>query len=82
MSKAIILTFLLVGFTQSSFAAQETSVCSDKEKIGVVSITGASNLSDVTQQLNAKADNFGASSFRIVSAGGKNRMYGVAELYK
>ncbi|HCD1366843.1 YdgH/BhsA/McbA-like domain containing protein [Raoultella terrigena] len=82
MSKKIILTFLLVAFAQSSFAAQETSVCSDKEKLGFVSITGASNLSDVTQQLNTKADNVGASSFRIISAGGKNRMYGVAEIYK
>lgn len=50
--------------------------------MGIVSITGASNLSDFTQQLNAKADNFGAPSVRIVSAGGKNRMYGVSELYK
>ncbi|MEN3751738.1 DUF1471 domain-containing protein [Mangrovibacter sp. SLW1] len=39
-------------------------------------------MADVTQTLQEKAQAAGASSFKIISAGGDNQYFGVAELYK
>lgn len=74
-----ILALSAVSF--GSFAAQEVNT-SNQNAIGYVSVTGADTLEDLTAQLSKKADEAGASSFRIVSAGGEDQMMGVAELYK
>lgn len=51
------------------------------QKIGVVSVSGASNLSALENELASKAAASGASSYRIISAGGQNKLYGTAEIF-
>ncbi|MBI3309722.1 multiple stress resistance protein BhsA [Serratia quinivorans] len=80
----IFATALLL--TTASFA----SVAADQpanqpvagaQKIGVVSVSGASNLSALENELASKAAASGASSYRIISAGGQNKLYGTAEIF-
>ncbi|CAI2508270.1 YdgH/BhsA/McbA-like domain containing protein [Serratia ficaria] len=49
---------------------------------GVVSAGHATTLSGLEAKLAAKADAQGASSYRIVSAGGNNMLSGTAVIYK
>jgi len=44
--------------------------------------TNGNDLSGLQGKLAAKAAQEGASSYRIVSAGGENHLYGTAEIYK
>lgn len=54
---------------------------SEGQKMGTVSVSGASTLESLNAQLQEKAEQAGASSIRIISAGGDNKMFGVAEMY-
>ncbi|MBO1916184.1 DUF1471 domain-containing protein [Providencia rettgeri] len=47
---------------------------------GYVSVTGAVSVNDLTAQL--KLMKAGATSFRVISAGGENSMSGTAAIYK
>ncbi|WP_431224785.1 multiple stress resistance protein BhsA [Serratia sp. L9] len=72
--------------TTASFATiaadQATSQpAADAQKIGVVSVSGASNLSALEAELASKAAASGANSYRIISAGGQNKLYGTAEIF-
>ncbi|CAI0816974.1 Multiple stress resistance protein BhsA precursor [Serratia grimesii] len=49
---------------------------------GVVSAGHATTLSSLEAKLAAKADAQGASSYRIISAGGNNMLSGTAVIYK
>ncbi|HGM5000331.1 TPA: YdgH/BhsA/McbA-like domain containing protein [Serratia marcescens] len=49
---------------------------------GVVSAGHATTLSSLEKKLAAKADAQGASSYRIISAGGNNMLSGTAIIYK
>jgi len=76
---AIALT--TVSFT--SFAADlVNSEPQQQEKIGVISASGASNLSSLEAKLAEKADQAGAKSFRITSASGDNKLHGTAVIYQ
>jgi multiple stress resistance protein BhsA len=44
--------------------------------------TNSGDLSTLQGKLAAEAAQQGASSYRIVSAGGESHMYGTAEIYK
>lgn len=75
------LTMATASF--SSLAATEVIQAPDHaQKIGVISATSSNDLSSLERNLNAKADEAGASSFRIISASGDNHLHGTAELYK
>ena len=52
------------------------------EKVGTVSASGAMTLSGLNEELAQKAEQAGASSYRIIAAGGENQLHGVAEIYK
>lgn len=78
MIKHIVLfTVLFTSFSMSTFAAEQHS-----KKMGVVSVTGASTLDELTRNIEKKAAESGASSFKITSAGGGNKLYGTAVLYR
>ncbi|MBP6122004.1 MULTISPECIES: YdgH/BhsA/McbA family protein [Providencia] len=64
-----------------SMAAEEVQH-SSQPATGYVSVTGAVSVNDLTAQLAKKADEAGATSFRVISAGGENEMNGVAAIYK
>lgn len=82
--KAILITTLVMGFISASAAsaAQEINRADGKEKIGVVSASNAYTLDELSDVLSRKADEQGATSFKILSTTGDNRLHGVAEIYK
>lgn len=82
-STVLILSALLSLFTiNSAFSAQAISSDAGKEKIGVVSASGATTLDELVAKLAGQADKEGASSFKVLSTTGKNKLHGVAEIYK
>lgn len=82
--KALLITTLVMGFisVNTTSAAQEIYYADGKEKIGVVSASNAYTLDDLSNALSRKADEQGATSFKILSTTGNNRLHGVAEIYK
>ncbi|HGD3635062.1 DUF1471 domain-containing protein [Klebsiella aerogenes] len=82
--KAILITTLVMGFisVSAASAAQEINRADGKEKIGVVSASNAYTLDELSDVLSRKADEQGATSFKILSTTGDNRLHGVAEIYK
>ncbi|EIX9749326.1 MULTISPECIES: DUF1471 domain-containing protein [Klebsiella pneumoniae complex] len=82
--KALLIATLVMGFisVSSASAAQEINHADGKEKIGVVSASNAYTLDELSDALSRKADEQGATSFKILSTTGNNRLHGVAEIYK
>ncbi|EML2681091.1 DUF1471 domain-containing protein [Klebsiella michiganensis] len=82
--KSLLIISLVVGFitVNAASAAQEISHADGKEKLGVVTASNAYTLDDLSNALSRKADEQGATSFKILSTTGKNRLHGVAEIYK
>jgi len=82
--KSLLITSLVMGFiaVNAASAAQEINHADGKQKIGVVSASNAYTLEELSDVLSRKADGEGATSFKILSTTGNNRMHGVAEIYK
>lgn len=82
--KALLITTLVMGFisVNAAFAAQEINHADGKEKMGVISASNAYTLDELSDVLSRKADEQGATSFKILSTTGDNRLRGVAEIYK
>ncbi|AWF34878.1 multiple stress resistance protein BhsA [Klebsiella oxytoca] len=82
--KALLITTLVMGVVSvnAASAAQEINHTDGKQKIGVVSASNAYTLDDLSNSLSRKADEQGATSFKILSTTGNNRLHGVAEIYK
>ena len=82
--KALLIATLVMGFisVSSASAALEINHADGKEKIGVVSASNAYTLDELSDALSRKADGQGATSFKILSTTGNNRLHGVAEIYK
>lgn len=82
--KALLIATLVMGSisANAAFAAQEINHADGKEKIGVVSASNAYTLDGLSNALSRKADEQGATSFKILSTSGNNRLHGVAEIYK
>ncbi|WP_413492678.1 YdgH/BhsA/McbA-like domain containing protein [Morganella psychrotolerans] len=81
MSAIIPAVLALSAVSFGSMAATEVQD-STSVPAGVVSVSNVDTLANVTAALSKKADEAGASSFRIISAGGENLMTGTAEIYK
>lgn len=81
--KIFATAVLLTSASFASIAAEQitSQPAADAQKIGVVSVSGASNLSALETELASKAAASGANSYRIVSAGGQNKLYGTAEIF-
>lgn len=82
--KALLITTLVMGFisVNAASAAQEINHADGKEKMGVISASNAYTLDELSDVLSRKADEQGATSFKILSTTGYNRLHGVAEIYK
>ncbi|QCR36676.1 YdgH/BhsA/McbA-like domain containing protein [Nissabacter sp. SGAir0207] len=81
--KIALAALALTSASFGAFAAQQVGQApADAQPIGTVSATSSLNLSDLESQLAQKADEQGATSYRIISASGNNHLYGNAELYK
>lgn len=82
--KMILSTVILSFASVSSFAAMEiTMKPQGMNHIGTVSdSSGATTLSQLNTNLEAKAEAAGAKSYRIIAAGGNNTYFGTAIIYK
>lgn len=80
--KTTLLLLATLLTINSALAVNVTNDINGKEKIGVVSAQGAYSLDRLTEKLADKAAAEGASSMKIISAGGENKLYGVAEIYR
>ncbi|BEH73294.1 MULTISPECIES: DUF1471 domain-containing protein [Enterobacterales] len=82
--KSLLITSLVMRFTavNAASAAQEIDHADGKEKMGVASASNAYTLDDLSNALSRKADEQGATSFKILSTTGNNRLHGVAEIYQ
>lgn len=82
--KALLITTLVMGIisVNTASAAQEINQVDGKQKIGVVSASNVYTLDELSNELSRKADEQGATSFKILSTTGKNKLQGVAEIYK
>jgi len=82
--KALLITTLVMGIisVNTASSAQEINQVDGKQKIGVVSASNVYTLDELSNELSRKADEQGATSFKILSTTGKNKLHGVAEIYK
>ncbi|MTD29352.1 multiple stress resistance protein BhsA [Erwinia sorbitola] len=84
--KTIKMTLAAIALTSVSFAGFAAELVNaepvQQQQVGVISASGASNLSSLESQLSAKADQAGAKSFRITSAVGDNKLHGTAVIYQ
>lgn len=82
--KALLITTLVMGIisVNAASAAQEINDADGKQKFGVVSASDVYTLDELSNELSRKADEQGATSFKILSTTGKNKLHGVAEIYK
>lgn len=79
---AVAATLSLASF--ASFAAQNVSEqpADHAQKIGVITANGHTNLDSLESSLANQAKLAGASSYRITSVTGNNRMSASAVIYK
>ena len=87
MKKYLTLLVLAGSLASASFSAWSAESLSRNDTgqlrpAGTVSVTGAANLDDLQAKLAEKAKDEGASGFVVNSAGGENRMFGTATIYK
>lgn len=83
--KYLFLAFSVIATvfsTGTAFSADLISNDSGKVKIGVVSVSNAGTLDELIAKLSDKADKKGASSFKVLSTTGNNKLHGVAEIYR
>lgn len=79
-----VAALIISTLSFSVFAAQEVThnTMQHGEKIGVVSASGATTLSELENKLSAKAEAAGASTYKVTSASGYNLMHGTADIYR
>ncbi|RTG47063.1 multiple stress resistance protein BhsA [Serratia marcescens] len=81
--KMTIAAIALASVSFGSFAAELVNAQpADLQKAGVVTVSGASDLSSLENKLAAKADAAGAKAFTITSTSGNNLMHATAVIYK
>jgi len=84
--KNITMTLAAIALATVSFstlaATEVQSAPAGQQSIGMVSASSNAAMSGLQSELNAKAAQAGASSYRIIGASGNNQLYGTAELYK
>lgn len=81
--KTLALAAVLSSLSFASFAAVEVQATpADQHKVGTIAASAGPNLASLEEQLSQKADEMGATSFRITSVSGPNNLHGTAVIYK
>lgn len=82
--KSAAIAIALSALSFGAFAAQPVSQAQAESmnKIGTVSVDGASTLDGLEAKLAAKAAEAGASGYSITSANTNNKISGTAVIYK
>ncbi|MFU9135274.1 peroxide/acid stress response protein YhcN [Erwinia tasmaniensis] len=80
ISLAAVLSF---GANAASLVTQEQADSQNMQSMGTVSISGIDGVpTDIRQQLSQKAEEQGASSYRVIEARNEDNYHITAELYK
>ncbi|MGL5388938.1 MAG: multiple stress resistance protein BhsA [Serratia sp. (in: enterobacteria)] len=80
--KMTLAAIALASVSFGSFAAElVNSQPAELQKSGVISVSGASDLTSLENRLAAKADAAGAKSFQIIATTGSNKLHGTAIIY-
>ncbi|CNH84804.1 Multiple stress resistance protein BhsA precursor [Yersinia massiliensis] len=81
--KNFVAVIALFTLSFGSFAAEYVSSqdAAKLEQAGVITVSGATDLSSLKAKLAEKADAAGAKSFTITSVTGNNLMHGSAVIY-
>ncbi|MFC0225870.1 multiple stress resistance protein BhsA [Serratia aquatilis] len=79
---ATAVTLTLASFTTFAAVPVDMQKALSLTETGVVSAGQATTLSSLEADLASKAEAQGASSYRIISAGGNNLLHGSAVIYK
>ncbi|TCL02101.1 YdgH/BhsA/McbA-like domain containing protein [Sodalis ligni] len=83
ITRKIALPMLIISaLSFSSLAATEVQSAETHIVIGHVSVSGKTTRDEVIAGLEKKAEEAGASFFKVTAVGGKNKMYGNAVLFK
>ncbi|NTX77735.1 DUF1471 domain-containing protein [Serratia proteamaculans] len=84
--KNLKITLAAIALASASFGSFAADLVhnqpADQQKLGVITVSGASDISSLEADLAAKADEAGAKSFRIIGAGGNNQLHGTAVIYQ
>lgn len=81
--KTLTAAVVLSSISFASFAAVEVQATpAGQQKVGTITATAGTNLSSLEDQLAQKAEEMGASSYRITSVTGPNTLHGTAVIYK
>ncbi|BDH45216.1 multiple stress resistance protein BhsA [Salmonella enterica subsp. enterica serovar Choleraesuis] len=79
----VVMSAAVLSASFTAFAAQDVSNPAGLQKIGTVSdASGSLTLNELENKLRIKAEKEGAASYHITSAGGKNTLYGTADIYR
>ncbi|CAI1040709.1 TPA: multiple stress resistance protein BhsA [Serratia fonticola] len=80
--KMTVAAIALASISFGSFAAElVSSQPTDLQQSGVITVSGASDLTSLENKLAAKADAAGAKSFQIIATTGSNKLHGTAIIY-
>lgn len=81
--KTLAIAAVLSSLSFASFAAVEVqSTPAGQHKIGTVSASAGTNFGFAGRSAGAKAEEMGATSYRITSVTGPNTLHGTAVIYK
>ncbi|EIX9165723.1 DUF1471 domain-containing protein [Klebsiella pneumoniae] len=80
----LAIAAVLSSLSFASFAAVEvqSTPAGQHHKVGTISASAGTNLGSLEDQLAQKADEMGATSYRITSVTGPNTLHGTAVIYK
>ena len=76
---AVTITLLM---SPATFSAEITESYTPESIIGYTSVVSKPSINDVIIALSKKADEAGATHFKILSTGGKNEYFGTALLIR
>lgn len=82
--KTIAAAAVLASLSFGAFAAESISTqqAGQYQEAGVISVSGAHDVSSLQQQLSEKADKAGAKAFAITTTTGNDLLRGTAIIYK
>ncbi|MFU9135275.1 peroxide/acid stress response protein YhcN [Erwinia tasmaniensis] len=85
ITKAIVALTLLSAFSYGASAAEliNSEQAQNLQAVGTITVSGvAGTPMDIRQQLNQKANDQGASAYRVIEANINNTYHATAEIYK
>jgi multiple stress resistance protein BhsA len=81
--KTLLAAAVLSSLSFASFAAVEVhSAPAGQQEIGVIGTSAGTNLTSLENKLAKEAQATGATSYRITSVTGSDKLHGTAVLYK